>query len=281
MTKKTPMWGLFALPTLLIFLNLLSPDLTAASAAAGETSSAGLALPNPGRADAPLAMVALFHTVEDVEALRRQLPDTTFLGFSALDALKEGAGNDILVVLPLLERAKLELFGLEYNEYNRGGELVRGSVFARAPLGRSSAYVLRTTIPEGIPNLLALCLTSQGREHCLPVQYDGVDGGLVYAGGFVPWRRESGLELGQDVQSGAGADGRFVFDSAAPHYANARYGFSLSLPPGEYQAKISDNGDGLSVEDGRGLLLRAYGTKCPGVLGQGFEEVLAETAQGL
>lgn len=74
--------------------------------------------------------------------------------------------------------------------------------------------------------------------------------------------------------------GQIVLDPAAPRYSNARYGFSLSLPPGEYQARSSDNGDGLRVQDGRGLVLLAYGTMAPGALGQGFAAMLAELAQG-
>ena len=67
-----------------------------------------------------------------------------------------------------------------------------------------------------------------------------------------------------------------MLDAQSPQYANARYGFSLSLAPGSYEAEEAQNGDGITVRDGQGLTLLAYGTRGPGVLGQSFSQVLAE-----
>ncbi len=43
-------------------------------------------------------------------------------------------------------------------------------------------------------------------------------------------------------------------------YVNARYGFSLNLPPWFYAAQEADNGDGVTITDPTVLEIRAYGT---------------------
>ncbi len=48
-------------------------------------------------------------------------------------------------------------------------------------------------------------------------------------------------------------------DPELPVYLNARYKFSITLPPGEYDVFEADNGDGITVRDGKELDLRAYG----------------------
>ena len=47
-------------------------------------------------------------------------------------------------------------------------------------------------------------------------------------------------------------------DPKAPAYHNARFGFSLSWTPGEYTVFEADNGDGITVTDGKGLTMQAY-----------------------
>ncbi|MBE6440813.1 MAG: hypothetical protein E7022_00555 [Desulfovibrio desulfuricans] len=44
----------------------------------------------------------------------------------------------------------------------------------------------------------------------------------------------------------------------APAYHNARFGFSLSWTPGSYTVFEADNGDGITVTDGKGLTMQAY-----------------------
>ncbi len=57
-------------------------------------------------------------------------------------------------------------------------------------------------------------------------------------------------------------------------YANQRYGFSLSWPAGAYSVREADNGDGITVADGRGLELRAWGSNSPGVLNESLGDIL-------
>ena len=62
-------------------------------------------------------------------------------------------------------------------------------------------------------------------------------------------------------------------------YANQRYGFSLSWPAGHYSVREADNGDGITVTDGRGLELRAWGSNSPGALDERLSDVLKTQAQ--
>ena len=62
-------------------------------------------------------------------------------------------------------------------------------------------------------------------------------------------------------------------------YANQRYGFSLSWPAGQYSVREADNGDGITVTDGRGLELRAWGSNSPGALDERLSDVLKTQAQ--
>lgn len=52
-------------------------------------------------------------------------------------------------------------------------------------------------------------------------------------------------------------------DSKAPAYHNARFGFSLSWTPGNYTVFEADNGDGITVTDGKGLTMQAYAALDP------------------
>ena len=47
-------------------------------------------------------------------------------------------------------------------------------------------------------------------------------------------------------------------DPKAPAYHNARFGFSLSWLPGNYTVFEADNGDGITVTDGKGFTMLAY-----------------------
>ncbi|MBQ7586266.1 MAG: hypothetical protein IJU40_08480, partial [Desulfovibrionaceae bacterium] len=49
----------------------------------------------------------------------------------------------------------------------------------------------------------------------------------------------------------------------APSYHNARFGFSLSWPKGEYKIFEAENGDGITITDAQGLTFKAYGALDP------------------
>ena len=49
----------------------------------------------------------------------------------------------------------------------------------------------------------------------------------------------------------------------APAYHNARFGFSLAWTPGEYTVFEAENGDGITVTDGKGLTMKAYADLAP------------------
>ena len=52
--------------------------------------------------------------------------------------------------------------------------------------------------------------------------------------------------------------GEIAIDPKAPAYHNSRFGFSLSWTPGNYTVFEADNGDGITVTDGKGLPMQAY-----------------------
>lgn len=64
----------------------------------------------------------------------------------------------------------------------------------------------------------------------------------------------------------------------APRYVNARYGFSLLLPPGRWEATESANGDGAALRspDWFGVEVLAYGTTGYAALGKDFDAALEE-----
>jgi hypothetical protein len=67
-------------------------------------------------------------------------------------------------------------------------------------------------------------------------------------------------------------------DDNAPRYANQRYGFSLALPPGHWDAAESANGDGavLRSPDWQTVEVRAYGTMGYVVQEKNFDAALKE-----
>ena len=72
---------------------------------------------------------------------------------------------------------------------------------------------------------------------------------------------------------------RLALAAGDASYVNQRYGFSLSWPAGDYAVREADNGDGITVTDGQGLELRAWGSNSPGVLNESFNEVLKAQKQ--
>ncbi|MCR4665753.1 MAG: hypothetical protein K5657_00465 [Desulfovibrio sp.] len=59
--------------------------------------------------------------------------------------------------------------------------------------------------------------------------------------------------------------GEITVDPGSPAYHNARFGFSLSWTPGTYTVFEADNGDGITVTDGKGLTMQAYAALEPRV----------------
>ena len=74
---------------------------------------------------------------------------------------------------------------------------------------------------------------------------------------------------------------RLALAAGDASYANLRYGFSLSWPAGDYAVREADNGDGITVTDGQGLELRAWGSNSPGVLNESFSDVLKAQKQAV
>lgn len=58
-----------------------------------------------------------------------------------------------------------------------------------------------------------------------------------------------------------------VVDPKSPTYHNTRFGFSLSWTPGTYTVFEADNGDGITVTDGKGLTMQAYAALDPRIDG--------------
>ncbi|NLZ18235.1 MAG: hypothetical protein GX087_10985 [Desulfobulbaceae bacterium] len=217
----------------------------------------------------PQVMVAYFYNEEALRTMQAELPGVKF---NTLTAPELAIGTELLAILPLagIETAALELCQIRYGD---DGVFRPDVAFLHQPLEPASAYVLRTVIAEGMPNL-AVCLKSviQGK-HCWTAQHDGMEGGLIFDGTFIRWNKEQYLRYTTSLRGG------ITLNSAAPHYNNARFGFSLAWTAGTYTVTEADNGDGTTIEDGRGLQMRAYGTMGYSVMSQSFAQAQAELAQ--
>lgn len=82
------------------------------------------------------------------------------------------------------------------------------------------------------------------------------------------------------VSAAPGADGRIYLNADAPRYSNGRYGFSITLPAGQWEVVEADNGDGITAKDDesdpKSREIRVWGTRSYSVLGQDFAAALAE-----
>ncbi len=58
---------------------------------------------------------------------------------------------------------------------------------------------------------------------------------------------------------------KITVNPEAPAYHNARFSFSLSWTPGNYTVSEAENGDGITVTDGKGLTMLAYAALDPRV----------------
>ena len=68
------------------------------------------------------------------------------------------------------------------------------------------------------------------------------------------------------------AAGEMRIDAERPFYHNDRYGFSLCWTSGTYSVVEADNGDGITVRDGKGLELRVWGSLEQDVFGLTLED---------
>ena len=59
--------------------------------------------------------------------------------------------------------------------------------------------------------------------------------------------------------------GEIMVNPKNPTYHNARFSFSLAWTPGNYTVFEADNGDGITVTDGKGLTMQAYAALDPRV----------------
>ena len=64
-------------------------------------------------------------------------------------------------------------------------------------------------------------------------------------------------------------------------YTNSRYGFSLTLPPGQLSLVESGNGDGITVAYPNGMTLKAYGTMVPLTFGTDCKAMYEEEKERL
>ena len=157
---------------------------------------------------------------------------------------------------------------------NDEGKFTYGSSTSSA-MKRGDTQKLNACMTEGIPALEICAKPEGGQEQCWAPAYSGEDGSLVLASGFAH-AAASAQAAGADVGAGGAADKM----ENTPRYKNERYGFALTLPPGQWEVRESDNGDGITAKDGesdpKSREIRAWGTNSPGVLGQSLKDVLAD-----
>ncbi len=72
-----------------------------------------------------------------------------------------------------------------------------------------------------------------------------------------------------------------TLSATPPSYMNVRYGFSFSLPAGDYSVVEAENSDGVTIKDGKGFTLLAYGTRSFVVFEKSFNTAFKEIADEL
>ena len=117
------------------------------------------------------------------------------------------------------------------------------------------------------------------------VHWEGVNGDYILHDGRhlnydSTWYLLAGSDIPKAAEAQGAAPGRIYLNPNKPHYTNARYGFSLTLPGGQWEVKEAANGDGFTAKDDesdpKSREVRAWGTNSPGVLGQSLKDVLAD-----
>ena len=94
-------------------------------------------------------------------------------------------GPDVIVIKPLLSHSTVSLYNTEMNDEFK---LVhKGEPFAVAELTEGEKYVFRTTVPEGMPNLMVCVTGEQGRDYFWTPAFSGEDGSLITNEEFIPW----------------------------------------------------------------------------------------------
>ncbi len=66
------------------------------------------------------------------------------------------------------------------------------------------------------------------------------------------------------------------FSGENPTYTNSRYGFTISLPAGAYKAEESSDGEDITIKDGKGFTLFAYGTNSFVIFERSFTDAVLE-----
>ena len=135
--------------------------------------------------------------------------------------------------------------------------------------------------PDNMPNRWKL--TPDGRVRV--VHWEGVNGDYtLHDGRYLNYDSTWYLLGGSDTPNAGQGQGaalqRIYLNPNTPHYENARYGFSLTLPGGQWEVQEAANGDGFTAKDDesdpKSREVRAWGTNGPGVLGQSLKDVLAD-----
>ena len=68
-------------------------------------------------------------------------------------------------------------------------------------------------------------------------------------------------------------------DTGSPTYRNARYGFTVTLPEGDWKKTEAENGDGATFSSvSLQSRVRVYGTQSYAVFGKGIEDAFNEAA---
>ncbi len=73
--------------------------------------------------------------------------------------------------------------------------------------------------------------------------------------------------------------GEVAVDPANPSYHNARYGFSVEWTAGQYSVAESDNGDGITVRDGKGMEMLVWGSLEQDVFGLTREQFFSRVSK--
>ena len=139
--------------------------------------------------------------------------------------------------------------------------------------------------PDNMPNRWKLLPDGRVRV----VHWEGVGGDYILHDGHYLnydeiWYRLAGSNSPKAGLGQGTALQRIYLNPDKPHYKNARYGFALTLPGGQWEVREAANGTGMIAMDDESdptsREVRAWGTNSPGVLGQSFKAALAEAEGG-
>ena len=143
---------------------------------------------SPVTAQETVAGIHIVNPGEDLEVKRKELNLSYYLDPWPHDAAK-GKSADVFLIIPEVDDLLLEIFDLEIAE-DSSLHLGKRQNAMTAP-STGSAFILRHTVSEGIPNL-AICFTGEERlKKCWVPRYSGQDNSLILDPGFFPRRTKA------------------------------------------------------------------------------------------